>query len=281
MREHHEIDLPAGRIRYADVGEGPPLLFVHGLLFSGLTWRKVVPLLDARFRCIVPDWPIGAHTLPMRPDADLSPVGLARTVLDLCDALGLDRVTLIGNDTGTTLAQLVALERPELVERLVLTNGDAYEHFPPPIFRYLPPLARVPGALWLIAQSLRLRAVRRLPIAYGWASAEPLPEEVLEAQMAPARGDRRIRHDLAKVLRGIDREITRRAAEGLPDLRVPVLLAWAHEDRLFPPALAERLAADLPDARLRWIEGSRMLVPEDAPEALAEHVLSFVGERAS
>lgn len=281
MRELREVDLPAGRIRYADVGQGPPLLFVHGLLFSGLTWRKVVPLLDGRFRCIVPDWPLGAHTLPMRPDADLSPAGLARTVLDLCEALGLDRVTLIGNDTGTTLCQLVALERPEIVEQLVLTNGDAYEHFPPPIFRYLPLLARIPGALWLMAQSLRLRVVRRLPIAYGRVSAEPLPEEVLRAQMAPARGDRRIRRDLAKVLRGVDREVTLRAAEGLSGLEVPVLLAWAPEDRLFPPALADRLAADLPDARLRRIEGSRMLIPEDAPETLAEHVLSFIGERAS
>jgi len=110
---------------------------MHGLLVDGRLWRKVVPRLEGDFRCIVPDWPLGSHVRALRPDADLSPPGLARIVADLMEALDLDGVTLVGNDTGGAISQLVATRHRERLARLVLTPCDAFEVFPPALFKPL------------------------------------------------------------------------------------------------------------------------------------------------
>ena len=111
----------------------------------------------------------------MNPDADLSPPGLAQLVADFIDALGLEDVTLVGNDTGGAICQLVVTRHPERIGRLVLTPCDAYENFLPPAFRYLQRLARVPGGVTAVAQSMRIPADRRSPIAFGWLSKRRIP----------------------------------------------------------------------------------------------------------
>src|ERR671918_734812 len=95
-----EVDLPAGRIRYRECGEGPPVVYVHGLLVNADLWRAVVPpVAAAGFRCISPDWPFGSHELPV-PDADLSPPGVAAMLASFLDRLDLRDVTVVANDTG-------------------------------------------------------------------------------------------------------------------------------------------------------------------------------------
>src|ERR671922_161104 len=107
-----EITLPQGTIRYRDQGDGPPLVFVHGLLVDGRLWEPVVERLDGH-RCIVPDLPLGSHHVAMQPDADQTPTGVAKLIADLIAALDLRDVTLVGNDTGGALCQLVAARHPE------------------------------------------------------------------------------------------------------------------------------------------------------------------------
>src|SRR5688572_25726708 len=109
----HEVHLPQGTIRYREDGTGEPLLFVHGVVVNGSLWRNVAGPLSKDFRCIVPDWPLGSHEVPMAPDADLSPTALAQLVVDFMDALGLEQVTLVGNDTGGAICQLVAANHPD------------------------------------------------------------------------------------------------------------------------------------------------------------------------
>src|SRR3954453_4534635 len=103
-----EAKLSQGPIHYPESGAGPPIVFVHGLLVDGRLWRKVTPLLDGRFRCIVPDLPLGSHRSPMNPDADLSPPGLARILDAFLAERGLEDVTLIANDTGGAISQIMA-----------------------------------------------------------------------------------------------------------------------------------------------------------------------------
>src|SRR5829696_6137946 len=117
--EVREVRLEQGVIRYREVGSGPVLLFAHGVLANGTLWRDVVAALSGCFRCIVPDLPLGGHSVPMRPDADLTPRGVARIVVDLMEALDLSDVTLVGNDTGGAICQVVISEHPERVWRLV------------------------------------------------------------------------------------------------------------------------------------------------------------------
>jgi pimeloyl-ACP methyl ester carboxylesterase len=272
------VTLPQGTVAYSDTGgDGPPVVFVHGAFVDGTLWRKVVPALDGNARCIVPDLPLGAHRAPMAPDADLSPPGLAKLVADFLEVLELTNVTLVGNDTGGAVCQLVVTRHPERVGRLVLTPCDAYENFLPPAFRYLQRLAKVPGGIGAVANSMRIPGMARTPLAFGWLAKRRIPGDVLTHWTEPIIHDRAVRADARKVLAGIDKRYTLEAAARLCDFGGPTMLAWATEDRFFKPRFAERLAADIPGSRLEWIDDSRTFVSEDQPERLA----ALIGEFAS
>jgi len=271
-----EVRLPQGTIHYRESGSGEPIVFMHGLLVNGLLWRKVVPLLEGDFRCIVPDLPLGSHPEPMNRDADLSPPGLARIVDQFIGSLGLDRVTLVANDTGGAIAQITAANHPDRIGRLVLTNCDAFENFLPPAFRPLQWTARVPGLLTVALQGMRFDLLRRrAPMAFGWLIKHDLKGAPLEEWMRPFLSNREIRRDTVKVLRGIHPRYTIEAAERLRSSDRPTLIAWAEEDRFFKVSFAERLAASIPGARLELILDSYTFVSEDQPERLAELISSF------
>ena len=250
------------------------VVFLHGLLTDHTLWRKVLPALGDGIEAVTPTLPLGSHTTPV-PGMDLTPPGLARHVAGLLEPY--DDVLLVGNDTGGAIAQLVAAHHPERLGGLVLTNCDAYERFFPPLFRPLQLAARVPGGVEAIAATLRVPAARRLPIAYGRLAKRPIERAVTDAWAAPSR-EPAIRHDLRRVLRGVDPRHLHDAVPRLRRFEKPVTLAWAREDRLvFPPSLAERLAADFPDATIRWIEDSWTFVPEDRPHELAAILRAAAG----
>jgi pimeloyl-ACP methyl ester carboxylesterase len=158
LKPNAAIELAQGRVHYRDRGQGRAIVFVHGLLVNGLLWRKVTSALEPEFRCIAPDWPLGSHPEPLAAGADASPRGVAHLIADFLEALSLDDVTLVANDTGGAIAQLLITERPERVGRLVLTPCDAYENFLPPAFRPLQWAARVPGLLTAAFQGMRIPA---------------------------------------------------------------------------------------------------------------------------
>jgi pimeloyl-ACP methyl ester carboxylesterase len=277
----HEVELPAGRIRYRERGEGPPVVFVHGLLVNADLWRAVVPgVADAGFRCIAPDWPLGSHELAM-PRADLSPPGIAALIAAFLDRLDLSDVTIVANDTGGALTQILMAEHPERLGRVVLTPSDSLERFFPPVFASMPTVARIPGSLWLLAQLLRIRALHRLPIAFGWVAKRPVPREIADSYLEPSRRSKAVRDDLRRFLRGVHRRHTLAAAGAFPAFTKPVLLAWATEDRLFPLELAHRLAGLLPQATVVAIDDSYTFVPEDQPERLTSLVIDFARAHAA
>lgn len=270
------VELSAGIIAYGDVGQGPPVVFLHPLLASAEHWRKVAPPVAAGgLRCLTPTLPLGAHATAMRPGADCSPLGLAGLVVEFVTALELGPVVLVGNDTGGALCQLIAAHHPEVVDRVVLTSCDALEYFFPPLFRYLTWAAAVPGFPYVVGQSLRLRGLRRLPITFGWLAKRPIPDDVLDAYAAPFLRDAGVRRDVVTFLRTVDNRLTCEAAERLRSFDRPVLLAWAREDRVFPLSLAERLHDLLPNATLDPIDDSYAFTPEDQPEVLARMIVEF------
>jgi pimeloyl-ACP methyl ester carboxylesterase len=275
-----ELELPQGRLRYRERGSGPPILFVHGLLVNGALWRNVVDDLAADARCITPDWPLGSHELPLRPEADRTPAGVARMIADTMEALDLQDVTLVGNDSGGALSQMVVTSHPERVGRLVLTDCDAFDNFPPRMFSYLLWASRSPAALGVLLQSMRLRFMRRAPIAFGWLTKRPLPPGVSDAYALPILRDAGVRRDAAAFMVGVHKSNLDDVTARLGEFRRPVLIAWAPEDRFFPFEHAERLASIFPDSRLERIEDSRTFVSEDQPKRLAELIAAFVREPA-
>jgi pimeloyl-ACP methyl ester carboxylesterase len=275
-----EIMLPQGPISYRDTGEGPPVVFIHGLLVDGALWRKVTPLLDGLARSIAPDLPLGSHRTAMNADADITPHGVARLVGDLLAALDLENVTLVGNDTGGLISQLVALDHGERVGRLVLTNCDCFDVFPPKEFVPMVKSAHIPGAVKAALAPMRAAAARRTVLAYGGLARE-IPDEVTGAWIEPARTDSAVRGDLIRFMKAVDKSISLDAAQRLPELRIPSLVAWGQDDRFFPRELGERLAATLPNSRLEPVANSRTFVSEDEPEALADLIRGFVRETAA
>lgn len=275
------LALPQGTVRYRDTGSGPPIVFLHGLLMAGSLWEGVIAQLADRYRCIAPDLPLGGHSPALDPAADTSPPGVARLVANLLEALNLDAVTLVGNDTGGAIAQLVATRHPERIGRLALTNCDAYENFLPPLFRYLQIAARVPGATDLALQSMRIKPLRWTPLTFGWLSKGRLDGALLDSWLYPAMQDAGVRRDARKLLRGIHASDTIRAAEELRTFDRPTLIAWAPEDRVFTVRYAERLAADIPDARLELIEDSLTLTAIDQPARTATLIADFVGSNGA
>jgi pimeloyl-ACP methyl ester carboxylesterase len=276
LGRQHDVKLPQGTVRYRERGEGEPIVFVHGLLVNGDLWRKVVPLLADGHRCITPDWPLGSHEVPLNADADLTPPGLARLIADFLGALDLRDVTLVSNDTGTALTQLVATLHPERVGRIVLTTGDAFDNFPPKMFKPMIGLGYLPGAVWLLDKTGRPNAVRKAifgPLAKNMPAAE-----ILESFGGNLR-QRGVQRDLKKVLRAVRSRYTQEAAEKLPDLQAPALMVWAPEDKFFPNSDAKRLAELIPDGRVVWIEDSRAFVSEDQPERTAGAIGRFMAER--
>jgi pimeloyl-ACP methyl ester carboxylesterase len=273
--------LPQGNIHYREYGEGPPIVFVHGLLVDGRLWRKVTPLLEENFRCIVPELPLGSHPEPMKPDADLSPPGLARIVAGFLENLDLEDVTLVANDTGGAISQITAAHHPERIGRLVLTNCDAFENFLPPAFRGLQVAAKVPGMLTGMMAGMRFAPIRKLPIAYGWLIKRDFAGAPTREWVDPYLASKGVRRDVIKVLRAIDPKYTFEAAERLRTFDRPTMLAWAVEDRFFKLSFAERLADTIQGATLEKIEDSYTFVSEDQPERLAELIAKFAREPAA
>ncbi|MFC4127609.1 alpha/beta fold hydrolase [Nocardia rhizosphaerae] len=271
----HERTLVSGRLRYHDIGTGSPVVFVHGLLVNADLWRGVVPgLVAAGHRCLTPDWPLGAHSIPM-PAADLSPTGIADLIAEFLDALDLTDVTIVANDTGGALTQILMTRRPERIGRVVLAAVDCYEIFPPRPFTALVRLARIPGAIAPLLAPLRWRPMQRLPLAFGWVTKRALPQQIAASYLAPARGDAAIRADLRRFAAAVDPRDTMAAAGRFAEVELPVLVVWSTEDKLFPMTLARRLVADLPRASLRTVDDSYTFIPEDRPELLAELIVEF------
>jgi pimeloyl-ACP methyl ester carboxylesterase len=245
------VDLPQGPIAYREVGEGEPLLFVHGLLVDGRLWSDVPDRLAPEFRCLVPDWPMGSHRLALN-----------------LDALGLDRVTVVGNDTGGAMSQIFTARYPERVERLLLTNCDMLDVFPPFPFNFMPPLARVPGGMAAMAAPFRIGRVRRA--TYDMLVKRPISPELADSWLEPVMSDAQVKRDAAKFTGGVHKRHTLEAAERLRSFERPVRFIWAPEDRFFKLAKAEQLAAMVPDSRIETVDDAKTFVSLDQPQRVAE-----------
>lgn len=279
------IDLSIGPIDYRVVGpeaaEAPTAVFVHGFLVNATLWDPVAEKLAADgVRCILPDWPLGAHRRPVDPGADLSPIAVASAVTELLDALGLHDVALVGSDTGGALCQLAVRGDTRRVRGLVLTNCDAFEQFPPRFFVPLFTLARSRLAVWTIAQQTRLRAVRHSPLAFGPLLNHPLPASLTRGWVQPLLGNAAIRRDVTRFARGMRRTELAGAATWLGHFEGPVHLVWGTRDKHFTVELGRRLAAAFQHAQLDEIADATTFVSIDRPDAVVGAVRAVLAKDA-
>jgi pimeloyl-ACP methyl ester carboxylesterase len=274
-----DIQLGPGTIRYRELGQGEPIVFVHGLLVDGRLWDGVARQVAASgHRAILPDLPMGSHVIPMREHADLTPHGQATLVADLIEALGLERATIVGNDSGGAVSQMVATRHPEVVERLVLTNCDCFDKFPPFPFSLMPPIARMPGGMTVLQTPFRIGALARA--AYAALAKKKIPAELVASWLAPGANSE-IRRDTRKLLVSAHKRLTLEAAEKLKEFDRPALLAWGVDDPFFKLSYAERLERTIPDCRLERIADAKTFSPLDQPERIGAAIAEFVGGRSA
>jgi pimeloyl-ACP methyl ester carboxylesterase len=256
----------------------PPVLFVHGILVDNRLWAPVAEGLARQgFRCYLPTWPLGSHTIPVNAGADLSPRGVAEMIRDFIDAVGLSDVTLVGNDTGGGLCQLVVDAYPDKVGRLVLTNCDAFDKFPPFPFTLVFALLRGPISIKVLFEQMRLKPLRHSPLGFGLL-VHPDPR-LTASWLEPARTDVRIRRDLARLLRNVAKTDLVDVSTRLPGFTKPVTLVWGQRDRAFTPSLGRRLAALFPNSTLIEVPDARTFVSLDNPGAVVDAIATVGAQK--
>jgi pimeloyl-ACP methyl ester carboxylesterase len=171
------------------------------------------------------------------------------------------------------MSQILVTRHPERVGRLVLTNCDTYENFPPGIFKAMPPLAKLPGGMTLLSLPFRSGAIARA--AFKPFTRKPIPAELVASWMAPGLNDPGVRHDLKKVTVDMHKRYTLAAAEKLRGSQLPILFTWAPGDKLFPISGAERLAGEAGNARVVEIADAGTFVALDQPQRLSEEIAAF------
>jgi pimeloyl-ACP methyl ester carboxylesterase len=280
MNESQRLETRLGPLAWRSSGSGPALVFFAGALANGDLWRDVVVALEDRYRCITIDLPLGAHPWPLSPGADRSATSLARLMLDCLQLLDVEDATVVANDTaGGLLLLSLASGHPGLkrVGRLVLTNCENYDKFPPPgvltkaasLSRALPRLARA-----LLRLQSRSQAGRRKAVAAVAASG--LDHERAESFFGPSCRDRRVAGDLVAASAGFRPQLLLDAAEAIPSFDRPVLLIWGESCDFFPMTDAQRLASEFARATLVSVRGAKTWVPVDNPAAVADAIVKFV-----
>lgn len=277
------IELPHATLNYHVAGPAdstaPPVVFVHPILSDGALWAPVADRLAARgIRSYAPDWPLGSHRIPLPDDADQSPRGVARLVLDFLASLDLTDVTLVGNDTGGAICQFLvdpALDTDSSrVTRLVLANCDAFDQFPPAPFTVLFPLLRNERRARFLAGQMRIRALRQSWLGFGLL-AKNLPADLTRSWIEPARTNAGVRRDAVRLLKKVRPKELLDVSTRLVDVKIPVTVVWGMADRAFRPALGRRLHAAFTDAEFVPVEGARTLLALDAPDELTDAIVAI------
>jgi pimeloyl-ACP methyl ester carboxylesterase len=272
-----EVEVTAGPIAYEDTGgEGPVVVLVPGLLMDWRQWRKVIDELTPEFRCVSPSLPTGAHRKPMRPDADLTLVGMGRIVTEFLAAAGLHDVTLCFNDwCGAQV--MIADGGMDRVGRLVLVSCETAGNYPPGLAGFAAWLsAKLPGGYVATRALLLQPRLRRLPFVFGQMTKRGVPDELMRDWMEPLR-KREIRRDLRRyagdAMRG--KHDLARATASLASFEKPVLVVWDEEGKMMPNEAGRALAASFPNSRYVELPDCYTLIPEDQPEALAAEIRQF------
>jgi pimeloyl-ACP methyl ester carboxylesterase len=269
----HRVRTASGNIAYAEQGEGPVALFVHGVLLNGHLWRYQLAHLSGMRRCIAVDLLAHGGTEISRHQ-DLSVTANARMLEEFIDALRIDEVDLVGNDSGGGIAQIFAASHPERVRSLTLTNCDTHDNWPPEAFKPFLAMAADGGLPGLLNAMLSDKNVYRSPQALGPAYEHPerVTDDTIDAYLRPLVQTDQHTSDLLRFLAAFDNNHTLAIEARLKTLTTPTLIVWGTDDVYFDVKWSHWLAGTIPGTRRRVeLEGGRIFFPEERwPEFNAE-----------
>jgi len=264
---HNSVQTPSGRISYTEQGRGPVALFVHGVLLNGHLWRhQLEDLCDIR-RCIAVDLLAHGDT-QISPDQDVSVTANARMLTEFLDALNIDQVDLVGNDSGGGIAQIFAALNPQRVRSLTLTDCDVHDNWPPEAFKPFLAMAAAGGLRGTLDALLSDKNVYRSAQALGPAYEHPelLSDASIETYLRPLVRTEQRTFDLQRFLAAFDNRHTLAVEAGLKTLQAPTLVVWGTDDVYFDVKWSHWLADNIPGTRRRVeLKGARIFFPEERP----------------
>jgi pimeloyl-ACP methyl ester carboxylesterase len=263
------IDTPSGRISYVEAGAGPVALFVHGVLLNKHLWRRQLAGLSDIRRCIAIDLLAHGDT-EIAADQDVSVTANAAMLREVLDALRIDQVDLVGNDSGGGIAQIFAALNPERVRTLTLTDCDTHDNWPPEAFKPFLEMAAAGGLADTLNAMLSDKTIYRSPGALGpaYENPEAVTDDDIEIYLGPlVRTEQRTR-DFQRFLGAFDARHTLAIEPQLRRLQAPTLLVWGTDDVYFPVKWAHWLAGAIPGAQAPIeLDGARLFFPEERAEA--------------
>jgi pimeloyl-ACP methyl ester carboxylesterase len=261
------VATPSGRIAYVEKGSGPVALFAHGVLLNGHLWRHQFDALSDARRCVAIDLLAHGET-EIAPGQDVSATANARMIGEFLDALGVDQVDLVGNDSGGGIAQIFAATNPARIRSLTLTDCDAHDNWPPDAFKPFVEMVAAGGLRATLEAMLADKEVYRSPGALGPAYEHPdrVTDATIETYLRPfLRTAERLR-DLERFVMAFDCRHTVAIEGMLRQLRAPTLIVWGTDDVYFDVRWSRWLAETIPGTRRRVeLQGARIFFPEERP----------------
>ena len=262
----------AGDIAYLRTGQGPPLVLLHGIPSSSYLWRDVIDPLSATFEVLAPDL-LGYGDSDKRMDVDLSIAAQARYVVAFMETIGVHQAAVAGHDIGGGVAQLMAVDEPQRVARLILIDSIVDNNWP------IPDIARLKEPAWdQIMVNIDLRSGLRKGLEAGMVTEGRVTDELVDEWTRPFQdlGGRRAYLRAARALN--NRDLTTRSKH-IDEVETPTLILWGANDKFLEPRWAETLHHKLRDSTVEIIDPGGHFLPIDRPEAVVEAITRFLTTR--
>ena len=263
--DQQRIDTPSGSISYVERGSGPAALFVHGILLNGYLWRHQLAQLGHLRRCIAVDLLAHGNT-ETSAEQDVSVSANAHMLAEFLDALQIEQVDLVGNDSGGGICQIFAAFYPHRVRSLTLTNCDAHDNWPPEAFKPFVAMVAAGGLPQTLNAMLSDKSVYRSPQALGPAYERPqdVSDDTINAYLAPHVLSARRTHDLERFVNAFDCRHTVEIEKPLKRLKAPTLIVWGTDDIFFDVKWSHWLERTIPGTKRRVdLESGRIFFPEE------------------
>jgi pimeloyl-ACP methyl ester carboxylesterase len=268
IKDARTVKTASGNIGYVERGSGPVALFVHGVLLNGWFWRHQLEEFSDIRRCIAID--LLAHgSTEISADQDVSVTANARMLAEFLDALKIEQVDLVGNDSGGGICQIFAALYPERVRSITLTNCDVHDNWPPEGFKPFIKMVANGGLADALTGMLKDKNVYRSPQALGLAYEQPeaVSDETIDTYLRPHIRNKQRTRDLERFVGAFDNVHTVSIEPKLRALKAPALIVWGDDDVFFSVKWSQWLENTFRGANRRVVlKGARIFFPEERPK---------------